>query len=420
MSATPPRVAVIQDGARLNYAVPLALQQAGALERAFVEWAAPPGSPERLAARAIGVVAPALGRRLRDRWRDGLDPARVSHNSYLALQLRLMRRGYATQEAYWEAYSRRVAGWVRGRGWGRANALFGFVRNIDPELCRSARDAGLATIGDQIIAPAVTEMAQFEKELARWPGWHPGEEARDLSRVDRVERATWGELDQITCGSDYVRGELAARGVDPARVAVLPYPVPTRPPARPPATAREASGLLTVGFVGGVGVRKGAGYFAGVARRLGGRGRRFVMVGPVQLGPAGDRALRDAGVELVGPVPRSGVATWLGRFDVFLFPSTCEGSASAVMEALASRLPVVCSPESGSVVTDGADGFIRSYDDEAGMAKAVGRLLGDPALRKTLGAAAAAAAGRFDHDRYREQLVGVCRAAVARRHSIER
>ena len=408
MSPATPRVAVVQDGARLHYAIPLALQEAGMLARVFVEWATPPGSPEALVGRALGVAAPALGRRLADRWRDGLDPRLVARNPALALRLRLMRRRFDTPEAYWEACSRRVARWVRRRGWGRANALFGFVRNVDPALCRDARAAGLATIGDQIIAPAATEHAQFEKELARWPGWHPPGAARDLGRVDDLERATWRELDRVTCGSEYVRGELVARGVDPARVAVLPYPVP----AAGPVPERPVGPAVTIGFVGGVGVRKGAGYFAAVARRLRSPRVRFVMVGPSQLGPAGEIALRDAGVELVGPVPRSQVPGWLAKFDGFLFPSTCEGSASAVLEAMAAGLPVVCSPESGSVITDGLDGFIRRTDDEAGMADAVAHITQDATLRATVGAAAAATARRLGHDYYRGGLVAVIREAV--------
>ncbi len=165
-----PRVTVVQDGARLHYAVPLALQEAGLLARVFAEGAVPPGSPEAVVGRLVGLVWPALGRRLDDRWRDGLDPRRVARNPALAVRLRLLRRRFPTEEEYWAACSERVGEWVRERGWGGATVLFGFVRNIDPGLCRAAQAAGLATVGDQIIAPAAVEQAQFVKELARWPG----------------------------------------------------------------------------------------------------------------------------------------------------------------------------------------------------------------------------------------------------------
>ena len=57
---------------------------------------------------------------------------------------------------------------------------------------------------------------------------------------------------------------------------------------------------------------------------------RFVMVGPIAL-DAGAVARHAGAVELAGPVSRAEVPAWLEKFDVFFFPSTCEGSASAVL-----------------------------------------------------------------------------------------
>lgn len=402
---TPPRVAVVQDGARLNYALPVALQRAGLLERVFAEWAAPPGSAEGVLARAVGRVAPGAGRRSAARWHPELDPARVERNPLLAARLRLARRRFDSDEAYFAHCSERVARWVLRRGWGAAGAVYGFVRNAHPRVFEAARAAGLAAVGDQMIAPAAAERRRLLAEVGRWPGWHRGGTGKALGLVDEVERRTWAALDRITCASEFVRGELLAAGVSADRVCVVPYPVPAAPGAaarRPP-----PAGPLTVGFVGGVGLRKGAPYFAQVARRVAGGGLRFVMVGPVGLTPAGERDLREAGVELVGPVPRAEVAGWLDRFDVFLFPSTCEGSASAVMEAMAAGLPVVVSPESGSIAADGRTGFVRRFDDVDGQAEAVGRLAADPGLRAEMGAAARAAAAAHDLTSYSAQLVAL-------------
>ena len=114
---------------------------------------------------------------------------------------------------------------------------------------------------------------------------------------------------------------------------------------------------ITVGFVGSVGLRKGAPYFFEVAKRLASERVRFVMVGPILL----DKQIinRYKGpVEIIGPVPWLDVGRWLERFDIFYFPSTCEGSAGAVNEAMASALPVVTTPNSGSTVRDGVEGYL--------------------------------------------------------------
>ena len=62
-------------------------------------------------------------------------------------------------------------------------------------------------------------------------------------------------------------------------------------------------------------------------------------------------------MELAGPVPRSVVAEHYAWADVFLLPSVCEGSATATYEAIASGIPVICTPNAGSVIEDGRQGF---------------------------------------------------------------
>jgi len=407
MTAEPRRVLVVQDGARLHYAVPLALQQEGLLDRVATDWASAPRSVEEAIGRLVSAISPAAGARLLGRWRNGLRPGSIVRNPLMAIRHHALRRRFRTDEEFFEYCSGEIADWVIRRGFGRANTLFGFVRNIHPRLLCAAHRRGLTTITDQIIAPAATEQSQFEKELACWPGWHPGGAAgRDLRRVDAFERATWSKTDALTCGSNYVKRELIAHGISPDRVSVIPYPVPLA--AVRPHTQNNGK-IMTVGFVGAVGLRKGAGYFAAVARRLAGPQIRFVMVGPIHLTPPGERTLRDSGVTLVGQVPRSEVSEWLSRIDIFLFPSTCEGSATAIMEAMAAGLSVICSPESGSVITDGVDGFIRDYDDEVGMAEAIRRLDEAPEIRAAISSAARTTASRLNQAYYAEDLCKLIR-----------
>ncbi len=386
------KVAVLQDGARLHYAVPIALQRAGLLGPVFTDLYARPGLLTKILARLAPGIA---GRHARE-----LDRAQIHTNPFLSIRSRRDRKNHPTDEALFAAESERMADWILRRGFDEADALFGFIRNLSPRLCAEARRRGLRTIGDQIIAPAAVERAALERQSTAFPGWQKSTSLAGLDTARAVEESTWRELDAITCGSDYVKNGLIAQGIRPEKIDVLPYPIDTAHFRVP-----ERTGPLVVGFVGGVNLRKGAPAFFEIARRLH-KEARFVMVGPVSLTP--EAVSKHAGnVELIGPVPRTEIASWLERFGIFLFPSTCEGSAGAVMEALASGLPTITTPESGTVVRDGIEGHVTAPDALDEMERHLHALIADKSRREEMSRAARQRAEQFNLDWYAGELARV-------------
>jgi glycosyltransferase involved in cell wall biosynthesis len=59
---------------------------------------------------------------------------------------------------------------------------------------------------------------------------------------------------------------------------------------------------------------------------------------------------------------------------VFFLPSVCEGSATVTYEALIAGLPVIATPNTGSIVTEGVNGFIVPTRDKQAMADRLQRL----------------------------------------------
>jgi glycosyltransferase involved in cell wall biosynthesis len=81
--------------------------------------------------------------------------------------------------------------------------------------------------------------------------------------------------------------------------------------------------------------------------------------------------------------------------------SLWEGLPRALVEAMKTGLPCVCYATDGvtDLLRDGENGFLVPPGDVALFAERVGRLLDDEALRRRLGAAAAASIGpEFDID----------------------
>jgi N-acetyl-alpha-D-glucosaminyl L-malate synthase BshA len=150
-----------------------------------------------------------------------------------------------------------------------------------------------------------------------------------------------------------------------------------------------------------------------VFRRIRERRRaRFVLLGD---GPDRDAvARRAAGSGLADDVVFAGEQPDPVRFlsvaDLFLLPSAQESFGLAALEAMACEVPVIASRVGGlpEIIADGSTGHLFAPDDLDGMAARGAALLADPAARRAMGdAAAAAVRTRFRTD----QIVPLYEAA---------
>jgi glycosyltransferase involved in cell wall biosynthesis len=73
---------------------------------------------------------------------------------------------------------------------------------------------------------------------------------------------------------------------------------------------------------------------------------------------------------------------------------------------MACGVPVITTPNCGSVVRDGVDGFIVPIRDATAIADKVELLLADRALREHMGRSARERAREFTWERYGERLLG--------------
>lgn len=93
-------------------------------------------------------------------------------------------------------------------------------------------------------------------------------------------------------------------------------------------------------------------------------------------------------VRFLGRIPATETPKYYSRAKVFILPSANEGMSNALLEALASGLPVVVTDTGGSqeLVETGVNGFIITRDQRA-IAEAVKKLLTDESLRRRMGVA---------------------------------
>jgi glycosyltransferase involved in cell wall biosynthesis len=173
---------------------------------------------------------------------------------------------------------------------------------------------------------------------------------------------------------------------------------------------------VTVAFAGQIGLRKGIPYLLDAFHGLERLNCRLLLIGQV-LGDGQWLAKYDGHYEHVPFVPRAELARYLRRADVFVYPSLREGSALAIYEALASGLPVITTPNSGSVVRDTIEGFVIAPGDVDALADRIEQLVVNEDLRTAMGEAARKRAEEYSWSNYHRRLVAVIREALVEQNS---
>jgi hypothetical protein len=402
------KFAVLQAGARMHYAIPSLLHYAGMLQVLYTDAVGNVGILN-VASHLIPAFVRAkplrrlFGRRL---------PAAFPHDAVVSAPARTVAH------AMWgrlPASARDLLplqcpeAWMRKQiladGFRGANALYSFD-NGDLEVIREAKRRGMVVVYEQVICPDVGRILRQERAL------FPGIELQDSEELVesgiRRDLEVWNLSDVVLAASDFVRDSLIRLGCPADRIALVPYGLHDDWMAEPvpPVPGR-------VLFVGSVGLRKGNHYFAEACRLLRDRGVQtdFRVVGPFDRrgGSSQSEGLASPifeGPHYVGQVPRAQVREEFARADVFAFPTVAEGFGLAHLEALACGVPVVTTPNCGSVVRDGVDGFVVPIRDTVALADRIQQIVLDRALRERMSRNARERAAQYSWKHYSEALLG--------------
>lgn len=399
-----PRYAVAQLGARMHYAVPRILHRRGWLERLYTDVYASNIGYSVLADLA-SLLPSASAKRFAGRRIEGVPSAYIHAFATFGLRYSLRNRTSRTRDEQLRTYlwaNTAFGSKVVEAGFSHANAVYAFNTSA-LEVLTAARRRGLKTVLEQTIAPFGVERQLLAREREKHPAWEsPSNVVHDSERAfEARERAEWDLSDRILCGSEFVMDALCTAGVPQSRCAVVPYGIAIEDfeaPARVP-----NAGTLRALTVGTLGLRKGTPYLLDAARRLQGR-VRFRLVGLASLSPT---LMADlvAMTDVAGPVPRTRMRDEFARADVFVLPSICEGSATATYEALAAGLPVVCTPNTGSMVRDGVDGYLVPPGDIEALVGRLEQLASNPSLRSEMSENARARAEALSLSAYSARLL---------------
>ncbi|MGK7896153.1 MAG: glycosyltransferase family 4 protein [Xenococcus sp. (in: cyanobacteria)] len=394
------RFIVLQMGARMHYAVPALLARANMLEHLYTDICGNIGLTKALNRILPNFLRPKPIKRLLGRKLPQEVPSSsvtsVPVNAISESILKLLPQKNRAIFPVIDTESKLRQQIVKDR-FLNANAIYTFI-NSDLELICQAKEAGLSVVYEQILNPNVGRILREERAL--FPGIEPQTSLEIVENGILRDRQQWEMSDLILSASHFVTDEITNLGGDPRRIALVPYGIDQIWFDHQPHPKRGS-----VLFVGSVGLRKGNHYLAETTRIL---QKRQVKCQVRVVGPYDQDVIRRPefqGPNYIGQVPRSEVIKEFLCADIFVLPTLSDSFGLVHLEAMACGLPVITTPNCGSVVRDGIDGFIVPIRDARILADRIERLLCDRKLRNEMSYNARQRAQEFTWTKYGDRLL---------------
>lgn len=254
----------------------------------------------------------------------------------------------------------------------------------------------------------------------------PGFEARYRTLYPFLRpflRAIWGRAAFVTAISEGHRA-LAEKTLPGLRMPVIPNGVDLGLFSQSNGKPDRVNSNVSVLCVGRLIERKGQHYLLKAFARLLEQHRdlaqdvNLVFVGTgdsySKLVSLADELHIRKSVVFTGVVPRENMPAIYRSADIFVLPSFNEGMSIALLEAMASCLPVIVTDAGGTaeLVQRGVNGLVVPWADSEALAGAIAMLVRDQESRRSMGEAARARAQDFTWSEYAEQHLDLFRQMV--------
>ncbi|NJM19757.1 MAG: glycosyltransferase family 4 protein [Richelia sp. SL_2_1] len=361
-----PKILVAQLGARRHYQQPLLFQEWGILDKFYTDFYADNNRITNVLRKPIIYTQlPSLFKKGLDRYDPLLDKKKIVHFPSFGYQFIKLRRKSPIQDRasllIWagKEFGKRII----KHGLGNANTVYGF-NGESLELFEYALSQGIRCILDQTIAERSFLNKLLLEEEKVWQDWSKSHfivHDTDLKLLER-EQKEQKLANHIICGSHFVKDSLIDRGINASKISIVALGRQKESQFQAYSSERKTPQQrgdgLKILFAGTVNLRKGIPYLLEALRKLKGE-IPFIckIAGSIEI--KSQRVAEYSSLcDFLGRVPRSQMAELYAWADVFVLPSICEGSAMVTYEALSWALPVITTPNSGSIVRNGINGFI--------------------------------------------------------------
>jgi glycosyltransferase involved in cell wall biosynthesis len=225
------------------------------------------------------------------------------------------------------------------------------------------------------------------------------------------EKLAWKMADLIIVNSEFSKTALTSLGADSQKIEIVPLTVNLTNFNQ--ITAKKTYSKVNFLYLGSLFLLKGIQYALEVFRLIRSSNVTFTIAGGLG-NTMREEKLKDYNglCSYIGQIPRKDVVSVYQSADVFLFPTISDGFGLTQVEAMACGLPVITTPNAGSVVRDGIDGFIVPIRDSEALAAKIELLAGNPELLQWVSQNARQRAQEFSWDKYEARLTEVIQRAL--------
>lgn len=261
---------------------------------------------------------------------------------------------------------------------GSFNAFYGF-NGASLEIIEFARRNNVKFILEQTLIPHRIEYEILNNEIEKYKGFEKNETIRNLnSKLVNREIREIELADYIIVPSQFVLDNVKRLGIDDKKLILIHYGVDM---SRYSYKIRKISKNepLKVLYAGEVGLRKGAIYLLEALKKIGSKTVKVKFAGGISFKEEVLKKYEEI-ADFLGHIPKSEMYQFFNWADVFILPSLAEGSAVSIYEALASGLPVITTPNSGSIVEHMKTGIIVPVRDVYKIAEAIQLYIQNPDL----------------------------------------
>lgn len=241
----------------------------------------------------------------------------------------------------------------------------------------------------------------LDEESQKYPGLKNAINKEKISPLQMKRLVKEMDLANIIAvGSNFVKKTLKENGIPKSKIVVIPYGVDTKRFA--PKLNKSSDGIFRLLFVGNINFSKGCHYLLEAIKQINKPDIKLIMIGgmenPYFLDKYGDY------FKWIPPIPNLQIQSFFSNADTYVFPSLFEGSSLSIYEALASGLPVITTPNSGSVVRNNIDGFIIPIRDVNAIKEKILLLYNNKALLQKMAKNAREQAEKYNWEAYHKKV----------------